>query len=145
MGSITGQVQVGHRDPYHGGIYPTHLASLHENERPGWFLEPAWQAREAAEHLRADGTREPLNYAVDPVVWIPSAPENILEDGLLLIACHVLWGWERIDQLEELGVPELLDFSRLELEKMPPEPLAELRKRARTIDLDYKLVVTVLT
>src|SRR3954449_13211907 len=106
MGSITGQILVGHRHAYHGGIYPTHVASLYENDRPGWFLEPTGQTREAAERLGPDGTREPLNYAVDPVVWIPSAPENILEDGLLLIACQVLWGRDQIDRFEKLDVPE---------------------------------------
>ena len=36
---------VGWRNRFHGGIYPTHLASLHENSRPGWVLEPIEQAR----------------------------------------------------------------------------------------------------
>jgi hypothetical protein len=146
MSSMTAQLAVGTPDRYHGGIRPTHVAWLSENDRPGWGLEHVWRdiygdpfGQERAED------EEPLPWTETTTVWLPSAPENILQDGLLLIACHVLWGEEGCRELvEKLGVPELLDFYRLELEKMPPEPLADLRRRAREIDLDYTLVVTVL-
>jgi hypothetical protein len=46
--------------------------------------------------------------------------------------------------VEKLGVPELLDFDRVHIEKLPAQPLAELRRRAMEIELDYKLAVTFL-
>lgn len=119
------------------GYSPDAPAWLSENDSPGRapYAEPAQEAED----------RETPSWTEERVVWIPSAPEHILEDGVLLIAVHVLWGEEAArDVVEELGVPELLDFDFLELEKMPKDALADLRTRCAEIDLDCKLVVTVL-
>ncbi len=143
MGSATAHIAVGHRHRYHGGIYPTHVAWLHENSRPGWVLEPTEQTRSqgnwALDH------DEVVPWALEPVVWIPQRPETILEDGLVLIAMRVLWGkGEAADRAEALEVPDLAYAERVELEELAPKPLEELRAEARALDLDYKLVITVL-
>ena len=43
MSSMTAQIAVGHPDMYHGGIRPTHVVWLSENDRPGWILEETWR------------------------------------------------------------------------------------------------------
>ncbi len=68
MGTFTAQILVGTPDLYHGGIIPTHYLFLSENDKLTWILEDK------------SGSQK--------VVWI-AAPEDALEDALLMIAIHV--------------------------------------------------------
>jgi hypothetical protein len=107
---MTAQLAVGTPHPNHDGIIPTHVAWLSENGRAGWLLEPTARG--------LWGTDE--SWTQEEISWVPGGPEHILEDGLLLIAVHVL------------------------RDKMPVEILVELRERCQHVDMGQKVVVTVL-
>jgi hypothetical protein len=130
---MTAQLAVGTPHPHHDGIIPTHVAWLSENGRAGWLLEPTARG--------LWGTDE--SWTQEEISWVPGGPEHILEDGLLLIAVHVLRD-ESLLELARKNLPELLDDSAVELEKMPVEILVELRERCQHVDMGQKAVVTVL-
>lgn len=75
MGTLTAQILVGRGHTNHDGINPTHYMFLSENSRPAWTL--------TGQNIFDD--QEP----VGRFIWIPSAPETILDDALLMIAVHV--------------------------------------------------------
>lgn len=147
MASKTAQIAVGQAGRYHGGIYPTHTLWLSENSRPAWILEPTgW---DLGGGTLAPEAEESDAWTTEPVCWVPGGPEHILEDGLLLIAVHVLraepvleFVRERLPALEEIRVP--FKDKPVELDAMPKNLLAKLRRRCAQLDLHYKLVVTVL-
>lgn len=143
MASRTAQILIGHSDMYHGGIYPTHVMYLAENSRPVWLLEPVGRGLAGTASDQPDDEEVPA-WTTEAVAWVPSGPEHILEDGLLLLALHVLRD-ENLLELAESRLPELLKVGRrIDLTKMPKSGLDELRQRCTQIDLHYKLAVTVL-
>ena len=77
-----------------------------------------------------------------PTAW------NLLEDALLMIGLHVIRDEELLGVVEEFH-PELLKIRKpfrdppVELEKVPPADLADLRRICAVSPIDYKLVVTV--
>src|SRR3954454_19258363 len=89
MGSMTAQLLVGQGHRYHDGIFATHVASLSENSRPSWLLEPTGRSLGGAP-MDGVGEGEGPEWTREPTIWVPSGPENILADGLLLLAVHVL-------------------------------------------------------
>lgn len=146
MAPVTAQLLVGHSDLYHGGIYPTHRLWLSENSRPAWVLEPDRRAARAEQA----GDEDPPTWTLEPTVWVPSGPDFVLEDAILLIAIHVLREPsvleivnERFPVLTESRIP--FEQKPVELEGLPADELAELRSLCRQSDLAYKLVVTVLS
>lgn len=148
MAPVTAQLLVGHPDIYHGGIYPTHTLWLSENFRPAWVLEPDTRALRAASAEDVQAENSP-NWALEPTVWIPSEPDFILEDAILLLAIHVLRDEavlrvvdERFPVLTESRVP--FEDKPVELGAIPENELAELRRLCRQSGLNYKLVATVL-
>jgi hypothetical protein len=70
MATITASVLIGTAHRYHGGINPTHLLLLSENDRPAWQLTP-------------------LHTSEPKTVWIPTV-ENMLDDGLLMVGMLVI-------------------------------------------------------
>ena len=52
------------------------------------------------------------------ITWIPAAPDHILEDGLLLIAVHVLRD-ATLRQLAHTQLQELIDGSLVDLASSP--------------------------
>src|SRR5688500_16226564 len=89
MSSMTAQLGVGHPDTYHGGIAPTHIVWLSENSRPAWILQSVWRGFTSDPDDAFDEADGPT-WTDERTVWVPSGPESILEDGLLLIATHVV-------------------------------------------------------
>ncbi len=136
MAAFTAHLAIGQPDIYHGGIVPTHTLWLSEKSRPAWILDCVASATEPGE--------EQLTWATERVTWVPSRPEHILEDGLLMIALHVL----RSEPATDFAVkhcPELLEAEWFDLNVNDSKlPLATLREMARTADERYKLVVSVL-
>jgi hypothetical protein len=142
MADVTAQIIVGGVNPWGGGIKPTHMLWLSENGRSAWQLQPrgrdigGWRVDELPEERLPSWTTE-------EIVWVPDGPDNILEDGILMIAIHVLRDAAVVDLASTL-LPVLLEERFNELEKMSDESLLELRDQCRKITMDYKLVVTVL-
>lgn len=133
MGSMTALLAIGTPHPNHDGILPTHVAWLSENGRPGWLL-----TRAGRRWVHPDQA-----WSEEEITWVPAGPEHILEDGLLLIGVRVLRDEALLDEVATL-LPALLEDNFVELEKMPPASLEDLRERSRHIDMGHKVVVTVL-
>jgi len=142
MASMTAQLVVGHSDMYHGGIYPTHIVWLSENSRPAWVLEAAMRDSSGAPGADPKDQDQPT-WTQERVTWVPSAPEHILEDGLLLIALHVLRD-ESVLELAKSRLPALFEGEWLDLTKLEADALSELREQCSRSELAYKLIVTVL-
>ena len=96
MAELTAQILVN-------GSY---LLLLLENDRPHWNCI----------HLRYKEPRP-------TITWIPSKPENILKDGLLMIAIHCLADEEIIKRAKSMSKEIMNDFVTLSL---TDEQLAEL-------------------
>ena len=128
MAELTAQILVN-------GSY---LLLLHENDRP------AWQCI----HLSIRGERE--HDIIPTITWIPSKPENIFKDGLLMIAIHCLADEEIIKRAKSMSKEIMNGFVTLSL---TDEQLAELyamnRKDSDTAtrtaqSTDGHLVITIL-
>ena len=123
MADLTAQILVN-------GSY---LLLLLENDRPHWNCI----------HLRYKEPRP-------TITWIPSKPENILKDGLLMIAIHCLADEEIIKRAKSMSMEIMNGFVTLSL---TDEQLAELyamnRKDSDTAtrtaqSTDGHLVITIL-
>ena len=123
MAELTAQILVN-------GSY---LLLLLENDRPHWNCI----------HLRYKEPRP-------TITWIPSKPENIFKDGLLMIAIHCLADEEIIKRAKSMSKEIMNDFVTLSL---TDEQLAELyamnRKDSDTAtstaqSTDGHLVITIL-
>ena len=123
MADLTAQILVN-------GSY---LLLLLENDRPHWNCI----------HLRYKEPRP-------TITWIPSKPENILKDGLLMIAIHCLADEEIIKRAKSMSKEIMNGFVTLSL---TDEQLAELyamnRKDSDTAtrtaqSTDGHLVITIL-
>jgi hypothetical protein len=77
MSTLTAQILVGSPHPYDDGIVPSHFIFLKENDQPSWNL------------VRANVFQENKTYKLSKIVWKPTL-ENMLEDGLLMVAIHVM-------------------------------------------------------
>ncbi len=133
---MTAHIAIGWEDTYHAGLAPSHTMWLYENSRPAWILKPLDPPPSGKEG-------EQPQWATEPVTWVPSRPEQILADGILLLACRVLRDELVGDMAEEL-LPDLLFSDWVDLEKLDDDRLATLRENCEEIELDYKLVITVL-
>ena len=128
MAELTAQILVN-------GSY---LLLLQENDRPNWQCI----------HLSRRGERE---HDIRPTItWIPSKPENIFKDGLLMIAIHCLADEEIIKRAKSMSKEIMNGFVTLSL---TDEQLAELyamnRKDSDTAtrtaqSTDGHLVITIL-
>ena len=116
----------------------SYLLLLQENDRPNWQC--------IALHRR--GERE--HDTRPTITWIPSKPENILKDGLLMIAIHCLADEEIIKRAKSMSKEIMNGFVTLSL---TDEQLAELyamnRKDSDTAtrtaqSTDGHLVITIL-
>ena len=116
----------------------SYLLLLQENDRPNWQC--------IALHRR--GERE--HDTRPTITWIPSKPENIFKDGLLMIAIHCLADEEIIKRAKSMS-KEIMN-NRVTL-SLTDEQLAELyamnRKDSDTAtrtaqSTDGHLVITIL-
>ena len=107
MAELTAQILVN-------GSY---LLLLHENDRP------AWQCI----HLSIRGERE--HDIIPTITWIPSKPENIFKDGLLMIAIHCLADEEIIKRAKSMSKEIMNAF--VDIGSLTGEQLAELHTMNR--------------
>lgn len=126
MATLTAQILVGTPHPNHGGIYPTHSLFLSENSRPAWILVEAYSGN---------------GFGNSRITWIP-APENILEDALLMIAIHVC---------KDDGILELIKSSGTGIESDQVEMYSDttesqrrqLYKKCREISEFPKIIISI--
>ena len=95
----------------------SYLLLLQENDRPNWQC--------IALHRR--GERE---HATRPTItWIPSKPENIFKDGLLMIAIHCLADEEIIKRAKSMSKEIMNNF--VNVGSLTDEQLSELHAMNR--------------
>ncbi|KYO66961.1 hypothetical protein [Thermovenabulum gondwanense] len=134
MGSFTCEILVGHSHSNHGGIIPTHVLFLSENDRPAWILNSL--------NLFSKSNNA-SNVKTKEIVWIPTI-ENMLEDALLMLGIYVLKDSSLIDAAKKFFKKDIFG-DRLELyEDIEKENLLKLYKMCRNIDIRYKIVITTL-
>ena len=140
MSSMTAQLSVGTPDRYHDGIRPTHVLWLRENDQAIWTLI------EVHSQIYGDPDRavdEPEPWATQPIRWGGNQPEQILRNGFLILALHVLRDEALIEQTMH-SVPALLEVGRVDLSKVDPAALNALHELSMTADLPGKVVVSVM-
>lgn len=131
MGTITAKIEVGEShwtDPE--GIISTHTLFLSENSRPSWTLERI---------AKMDGS-ENRNETMGTWTWIPTI-ENMLEDGLLMIALYVLKD-QNICNLAQQYFAQDINQS-VELYNISVADREKLYHVSRSLTHKYKLIVTV--
>ena len=107
MAEVTAQILVS----------DSHLLLLQENDRANWQCI----------HLPRRGERE---HDIRPAItWIPSKPENIFKDGLLMIAIHCLADEEIIKRAKSMSKEIMNDF--VNIGSLTDEQLAELHAMNR--------------
>src|SRR5688500_9368740 len=139
MGTLVAQMTVGSSDIYHGGIRPTHISWLSVNSRPAWILNPL---RFGEVPQQDGGDEEGSQWTTEEVVWVPERWENILEDGLMQIAAHVLVLPDLIEFAEK-AAPQMIEPGYADLTKLDPTWLEDARDLVRTGDLPCKIIVTL--
>ena len=120
MASYTAQIIVGSGGGLsNDGIIPIATLYLSENSRPGWILQ--------------QGMRK--------VTWIPTL-DNMLEDGLLMLAIFVLKNSEIIDLSNEYFHNKKVTRAEL-YEDITEEHRQSLYLKCRSIEWNYKLIISV--
>ena len=107
MAELTAQILVN-------GSY---LLLLQENDRPNWQCI----------HLSRRGERE--HDTRPTITWIPSKPENIFKDGLLMIAIHCLADEEIIKRAKSMSKEIMNNF--VNIGSLTDEQLEELHTMNR--------------
>lgn len=79
---------------------------------------------------------------LEKTVWHPTV-EHTLEDGLLMIALHILKDEVTVNLAERYFENKGIDRAEL-YEDIDALQLAELREKARAVRGDYKIVLTTL-
>lgn len=128
MGSYTACILIGEPCSYHDGIIPSHYMFLWENSRPSWTL-----------------VNQNVSYEMDitknQIRWIPSKPEHILEDCLLMIAFHVIKSPEIISLMKKYFNQD--DMKKIDLSSnFPAKAREELISSCRKITNWPKMVIT---
>ena len=127
MGTFTAQILVGDSHPNHGGIIPSHMLFLSENDRPAWILKSIglWGEEKAGK----------------TVTWIPTI-ENMLEDALLMISLYIMKDKELIRMANQCFKNKLKN--RIELyDDISKEDLENLYKKNRELNRRFMIALSV--
>lgn len=123
MATITAQLLIGEAHTWHGGIMNATTINLYENSRPAWVYEPADRKEEN-------------------IYWVPTV-ENMLEDGLLLVAVHI---WRNDDIIRTLKATVGNDnLKQLELYNLPKEDRDILYEKCRVLSNGGKVILSVFS
>ena len=133
MSTCTTHILAGIGHPNDDGLLVHASLGLYENSRPSWQLD--------LRHPR------PSHSGATPGprrIWLPSQPDRLLEDGLLMLALYV-WRQPAVRrQARDLPGFDLRE-PRQDLTQVDPAALAALHEVARCQPCPGKLAVMVLT
>ena len=101
----------------------SYLLLLQENDRPNWQC--------IALHRR--GERE--HDTRPTITWIPSKPENIFKDGLLMIAIHCLADEEIIKRAKSMSKEIMNNF--VNIGSLTDEQLEELKHNSFGVEIAH--------
>ena len=120
MASYTAQILIGNGGGYdNGGIIPNGTLFLSENSRPAWILQ----------------------YRGPKITWIPTL-DNMLEDGLLMLAIYVLKDTEIVELAQEYFHTKEVNKAAL-YDDITEEHRQVLYQKSRSMDWKCKLVISV--
>ncbi|MBX7135830.1 MAG: hypothetical protein K1X67_24445 [Fimbriimonadaceae bacterium] len=124
MATTTATAVIGHAHPSGGGINPTHVLFLTENDRPSLSLY----------RIKSEGSFSRL------AIWIPTV-ENMLEDLLLMVAA--LTGAHR-PLAQAFKAEAGSGAARFDMTTISGERRHELYASCRELPLGRKIVLSVL-
>lgn len=124
LGTYTASILVGKEHTFHGGIIPTHLLFLSENDVPAWIL-----------------TEIGDNRSLEKIVWVPTL-ENMLEDALLMVAIYVLKDREVVGKVENCFKTSLYDHYIELYNHVEEEDRRKLYRLCKRIFRKYELKLT---
>ena len=128
MATLTAQILIGSPHPNDDGIIPSHYLLFSENSAPSWELVEA-------------NINQVNNEKLPKIVWIPTA-ENMLEDGLLMAAIHVLKNQEILEMAKDYTIK--IESERLEIySDLDEEQRNKLYKKCREFSEFPKLIISV--
>ena len=99
MATLTAQILIGSPHPNKDGVIPSYFLYLSENSEPSWAL--------VEENLHNEGKNK-----YPKIIWLPTV-ENMLEDGLFMVAVHVLKNQEILEMARNYN--NKIESERLEL------------------------------
>ena len=128
MGTLTAQILIGSPHPNNDGIIPSHYLFLSENSAPSWSL------------VKENVDNEDKNKYPN-IVWLPTV-ENMLEDGLLMVATHVLKNHEILEMAKDYT--NQIESKRLELySDLDDGQRNNLYQKCRELSKFPKLIISV--
>ena len=128
MGTLTAQILIGSPHPNNDGIIPSHYLFLSENSAPSWSL------------VKENVDNEDKNKYPN-IVWLPTV-ENMLEDGLLMVAAHVLKNHEILEMAKDYT--NQIESKRLELySDLDDGQRNNLYQKCRELSKFPKLIISV--
>jgi len=130
MGTVTCIILIGHEHPFHGGIQPTHILELSENDVPCWTL---------MNYPRTEGA------IGEGMVWelILNHP---LEEALLMITLYVIKDDNVISLVKKIAKNDLFSKTYVSpYRDIGEENFKEIFKALEKVNYNgLKLVITVL-
>ena len=128
MGTLTAQILIGSPHSNNDGIIPSHYLFLSENSAPSWSL------------VKENVDNEDKNKYPN-IVWLPTV-ENKLEDGLLMVAAHVLKNHEILEMATDYT--KKIESERLELySDLDDGQRNNLYQKCRELSKFPKLIISV--
>jgi hypothetical protein len=127
MATLTAQILIGEPHPFKDGIIPSHYLFLSENSMPSWKLVKT--------------NIYQVNNKFPEIEWNPTV-ENMLEDGLLMVAIHIVKNKEIIKMAKDFS--SKIDSQSLELSiELNNKQRDILYQKCRDLPVFPKLIVSV--
>ena len=128
MATLTAQILIGEPHPFKDGIIPSHYLFLSENSQPSWKLV-------GTNIFKVNNKKFP------EIAWNPSV-EDMLEDGLLMIAIHILKNKEIIKMAKDFS--SKIDSEYLALySELNTKQRNMLYQKCRELSCFPKLIISV--
>ena len=128
MATLTAQILIGEPHPFKDGIIPSHYLFLSENSQPSWKLVKT-------------NIYQVNNKKLPEIAWNPTV-ENMLEDGLLMVAIHIVKNKEIIKIAKDFS--SKIDSQTLELySDLNDKQRDILYEKCRELSVFPKLIISV--
>jgi hypothetical protein len=128
MTTLTAQILIGSPHPFHDGIIPSHYLFLSENSQPSWKLVKA-------------NIYQVNNKILPKIAWTPTV-DNMLEDGLLMVAVQIMKNKEIIKIAKDFSFK--IDSQLLELySDLNDKQRKILYQKCRQLSEFPKLIISV--
>ncbi len=128
MATLTAQILIGDPHPFDDGIIPSHYLFLSENSQPSWKLVKT-------------NIYQVNNDKFPKIGWRPTV-ENMLEDGLLMVAIHIVKNKEIIKIAKDFSGK--IESQYLELySDLNDKQRDILYQKSRELSVFPKLIISV--